>query len=354
MSKYTALIAGATGAASIRLVERLLLDPEWSVVGLCRHPPDSANQRLHYHRADLLDRRDTQRAIASHANITHAFYTSRAPFAEGGVEDVAANCAMLENTIDALQANCADTLQHIHLVEGSKWYGVHVGPSPSPAREDAARHMPPNFYYDQQDMLAARQVGQRWSWSASRPNVIYDFAPQRTRNLVPTLGVWAAMSKELGLALDFPGRNYDRLTDLSDATQLANGMVWMATSSAASNQAFNLTDGDFFRWRELFAAIAQHFDMPLGQARPLNVESWMADKAPLWQRIVDRHGLAPSRLDNMAAWGFVDFLFKQNFDVVSSMVKIRQSGFHDTVDTVQRFIDHLQSYQNAGLLPRFR
>ncbi len=329
----------------------LLADPEWSVIGLCRHPPAHARDHLRFISCDLLNKAATIDALTGASEITHAFYSSRAPFSEGGVEDVAGNCAMLENMIDAVEAASPANLKHIHLVEGSKWYGVHVGPSDSPAREDAARHMPPNFYYDQQDLLEHRQSGQRWTWSASRPNVIYDFAPQRSRNLVPTLGVWAAMCKELGMALDFPGTNFDKLSDLTDAVQLANGMKWMATSTSAENQPFNLTDGDFFRWRQLFARIADHFGIEQGQARPMNLESWMADKDPLWQQIIDKHGLLQTRLGDLAAWGFADFLFNQSFDVVSSMVKIRQAGFHDTLNTADRFIEHLSSYQAAGFLP---
>ena len=38
-------------------------------------------------------------------------------------------------------------------MQGSKWYGNHLGPYLTPARETDPRHMPPNFYYDQQDFL---------------------------------------------------------------------------------------------------------------------------------------------------------------------------------------------------------
>lgn len=348
----TALIAGATGAAAKRLVEALLADPDWAVIGLSRNPPANTIERLTYVRADLMNAADTRSALEGANRITHAFYTSRAPFKEGGVEDVEANVIMLENMIDALEAVSPDNLDHIHLVTGSKWYGIHLGPGQSPAREDAPRHMPPNFYFDQQDLLSSRQTGQRWTWSASRPNVIYDFAPDRTRNLVPTLGVWAAMSKELGLPLDFPGANFDKLTDMTDASHLANGLKWIATSPAARNEAFNLTDGDFLRWRDLFRRIADHFGLELGVSRPIVVANWMADKQPLWDRIVERHGLKPAKLENLAAWGFLDFLFNQNFDVVSSMVKIRQAGFHDTLNTADTFLEHLERYQNARILPR--
>jgi nucleoside-diphosphate-sugar epimerase len=353
MSHKTALVAGATGAASIRLVEVLLADPEWSVIGLSRNPPPSSHERLTYIRADLMRAESTRTALAARNSITHAFYTSRAPFKEGGVEDVEGNVAMLENVIDGLEAACPD-LAHIHLVTGSKWYGVHLGAGPSPAREDAPRHMPPNFYYDQQDLLARREQGRAWTWSASRPNVIYDFAPSRTRNLVPTIGAWAAISKELGLPLDYPGHadSFDAITDMTDATHLARGLKWIATAETARNEAFNLTDGDFFRWRHLWTRVASHFGLDLGRPRPIMAAAWMVDKQPLWDRIVARHGLEPKKLDDLAAWGFLDFLTSQRYDVVSSMVKIRQAGFHETVDSIDCFMAHLDRYQEARILPR--
>ena len=352
MSQKTALIAGATGAASKRLVEALIADPEWSVIGLSRNPPSSSHDRLTYIRADLMDAAGAKAALAPHSHITHAFYTSRAPFKEGGVEDVEANVAMLENLINGLEAAATD-LAHIHLVTGSKWYGIHLGPGASPAREDAHRHMPPNFYYDQQDLLSRRQQGRDWSWSASRPNVIYDFAPERVRNLVPTIGVWAAMSKELGLALDYPGYpdSFNAITDMTDATHLARAMKWMATADAARNQAFNATDGDFFRWCHLWRRVADHFDIELGECRPVSAETWMADKQPIWDRISARHGLEIKPLSDLAAWGFLDFLTNQRFDVVSSMVKIRQAGFTETISSIDKFIEHLARYQEARILP---
>ena len=352
MSQMTALIAGATGAASIRLVEELLADPDWSVIGLSRNPPASAHDRLTYIRADLMDSADTRRALSAHPAITHAFYTSRAPFKEGGLEDVEGNVTMLENLIDGLEASAAG-LAHVHLVTGSKWYGIHLGPGPSPAREDASRHMPPNFYYDQQDLLSRRQQGRPWTWSASRPNVIYDFAPSRVRNLVPTIGAWAAISKELGLPLDYPGHpdSFNALTDMTDATHLARALKWMATAETARNQAFNATDGDFFRWRHLWQRVADHFGMELGQCRPVTADAWMADKQPVWDRITARHGLEERPLADLAAWGFLDFLTNQRFDVVSSMVKIRQAGFTETVSSIDKFIEHLARYQDARLLP---
>lgn len=235
MAAKTALIAGATGAASKRLVE-VLLDDGWQVIGLSRHPGTSKDPRLSYVRADLLDREGCARALDAAKGVTHLFYTARAAFGEGGVEDVERNVAMPENVLDAAEA-AAPGLEHVHLVEGQKWYDVRLRPPRTPTREDDPRHLPPNFYYDQEDLLRERCERRDWTWSASRPHFVYDFAPERPRNIVSTLGAWAAMCAEHGLPLDFPGAPgcYSALIEITDATHLARAIAWMATSPQARN-----------------------------------------------------------------------------------------------------------------------
>src|SRR5580765_1345868 len=103
MAARTALIAGATGAASKRLVEVLLADG-WEVIGLSRHPPRVAcGHGLSYVAVDLLDRDGCIRALSQARSITHLFYTARAEFGEGGVEDGERNVGMLRNVLDAVE-----------------------------------------------------------------------------------------------------------------------------------------------------------------------------------------------------------------------------------------------------------
>jgi hypothetical protein len=112
-----------------------------------------------------------------------------------------------------------------------------------------------------------------------------------------------------------------------------------------------VSNGDVFRWQRLWPRLAAHFGMPVGEVRPCMLAELMADKDPVWQRVVRRHGLAASRLDEVAVWGFGDFLFRQDYDVVSSTTRLRQAGFHDVVDTEAMFRVHLTRYREARLLP---
>ena len=354
MAKHVAVIAGATGAASKRIVQQLLADPDWRVVGLSRNPRPSENARLITDRCDLTDAASTKAALARHPEATHLFYTARMSFtdATAGVEDVAGNAAMVDNLVAGAEAS-AKNLQHVHLVEGTKWYGMHLGPMRTPAREDDPRHMPPNFYYAQEDILRDRQKGKTWTWSASRPGFLYDFAPERARNLISVIGMWAAMCREMGTPLDFPGKPkcYTGLFEATDASQLASAACWMATAETARNQAFNVMDGALFRWESLWPRIAKFYGLECGIARNFKLATWMADKGPVWDAIVKKHGLIATPMDSVTTWAFGDFVWGLEHDVISSVVKLRQAGFHDTIDTETQILSHLARYREARVLP---
>jgi hypothetical protein len=202
MPDQVGLVIGPTGATGGPIAAALARRSGWRVYGMSRTAPLHEAPFTHLV-ADLTDPASCRRALATIEPVTHAFFAARAPFREGGVEDVEGNVAMLAATLDALAAR-SDALEHVHLLEGIKWYGMHLGPYPTPSREDDPRHLPPNFYYDQQDLLSARAALARWSWSASRPSYICDFAPDRARNLITVLGTYAAICRELNVPWTFP------------------------------------------------------------------------------------------------------------------------------------------------------
>lgn len=336
----------------MRLVERLLAHG-WGVVGLCRHPPvASPASRLTYVKADLFDAADCANALRDYAHVTHVFYTARAKHGESGTESIPENAAMLTATLDAVLPAARD-LRHVHLVEGGKWYGLHLGPFATPAREDDPRPAMPNFYHAQEDLLRARQQHEPWTWSASRPNILCDFAPGRARNLTSVLGAYAAILEELGMPLHFPGNaaRWHALMEATDATLLADALCFIATDPRAANRAFNVSNGDVFRWEHAWPRLAAHFGMQPGDVRPMSLEAFMQDKEPVWQSVVRRRGLKPSRLDQVAAWAFGDFVFRMDYDLMLATTRLRQAGFHEVLDTEDMLLRQLAQYREAKILP---
>jgi len=150
--------------------------------------------------------------------------------------------------------------------------------------------------------------------------------------------------------LDFPGSaaGYSVLTELSDANCLAEAIVFLSTHEAGSNAAFNVTDGDCFRWCQIWPLLAQWFGMPCG----IKLATWMADKAPIWDRIVAQHGLEPRPLDSVASWQFGDGVFAKEWDLLTDIGRLRRAGFNPCIDWIAMVREQLDQYRDAKLLPR--
>jgi hypothetical protein len=50
-------------------------------------------------------------------------------------------------------------------------------------------------------------------------------------------------------------------------------------------------------------------------------------------------------------WGFGDFVFGAEFDLISDMTKIRLAGFSETVDTTQALVAAIRRQQRDGIVP---
>jgi len=164
---------GATGVVGRYLLMHLLGRGEWDVLALSRRRPDVAGDYLHLC-ADLTDAHDCRTSLAGHRDLTHVFYAAYPRPARHRVAGARQHGDAGQRVEAAERA--APGLRHVNLVEGTKWYGSHLGPFKTPAKESDPRHMPPNMYYAQQDALEARQHGKAWSWSAVRPHAVCGFS----------------------------------------------------------------------------------------------------------------------------------------------------------------------------------
>lgn len=350
MTRKTALIVGALGVIGRKLVEYLSTLENWDIVGLSRRSPDFAS-RAQFICVDLLDRNDSQQKLSNLTNITHIFY---AAFQDRPTmtEMVAPNQAILRNVVETVEA-VAPNLERIVLMQGVKAYGVHLGRFKTPAKETDPRHMPPNFYYDQEDFLKNQQQGKSWTWTVLRPDAVCGFAVGNPMNLTMVIAVYAAISKELGLPLRFPGKPgaYTALAQVTDSTHLAKATVWSATEPKAANEIFNITNGDYFRWEHLFPKFAEFFGMDYAPPQTISLAQMMADKEPVWNAITEKYKLKPYGYQNIAAWGFGDFIFGCEYDVMSDTTKIRRFGFHDAIDSEEMFLRLFREFQQAEVIP---
>jgi nucleoside-diphosphate-sugar epimerase len=346
-----AAVVGAQGVIGRNLVRYLQGLGDWEIVGLSRRssPPED---RVKHIPVDLLDASDTEAKLRSLSDVTHIFYAAYQDRPTWS-ELVEPNLAMLVSAVTAIEA-VAPNLEHVSLMQGYKVYGAHLGPFKTPARESDAGHMPPEFNIDQQEWLEQRQQGKVWSWSAIRPSVVCGYAIGNPMNLAMVIAVYASISKELGLPLRFPGcpGAYHSLIEMTDADLLAKATVWAATDPKCGNEAFNINNGDMFRWSEIWPEIARAFEMDVAPPLPMPLEDVMADKEPLWDRMVARHGLAGNSYAAVSSWRFGDFVFRWDYDVIADGSKARRYGFHEHVDTKAMFLKIFHDLRERRVIPR--
>jgi nucleoside-diphosphate-sugar epimerase len=351
-----ALVVGVTGIVGNNLVRHLIEEGGWDIHGISRHPLRGLSL-VKPVPVDVLDAEETVRALAR-VGPTHIFFCTwtRMPTE---TENCRANGAMVRNVLQAVTSQSV-SLRHVALVTGTKHY---LGPfeayaknkPETPFREDQPRLPGENFYYTQEDIVFefASRVG--FGWTVHRPHTIVGYAVGNLMNLGVTLATYASICKATGRPFIFPGSptQYSSLTDVTDARLLARHLAWASTTPAARNEAFNVVNGDVFRWRRMWAAIAEYFDIEPasypGEARPLQEQ--MADAGPHWDRIVSENSLQPNRLERLASAWHADGDLGRSIECVNDMSKSRRFGFLAYQESARSFFDLFDRLRQEHLIP---
>jgi hypothetical protein len=183
--------------------------------------------------------------------------------------------------------------------------------------------------------------------------VVCGFALGNPMNLAMVIAVYASIAKELKVPLRFPGKPgaYGSLLEMTDAGLLARATVWAATDERCADQAFNISNGDLFRWSSLWPRIARFFELEASDPLPVNLETVMADKGPLWTSMTGKYGLEPHPYERLVSWPFGDFVFSWDYDMFADGSKARRFGFHEYVDTEQMFFDVFTGLRTRRIIP---
>lgn len=354
--RRTALIAGITGIGGNHVARELIANG-WDVIGLSRRPPRDLPHVQHI-AADLLDPTALSKALQS-VTPTHVFITTWMR-QDTEAENIRVNASLVRNLLDALSSK--KSVRHVALVTGLKHY---LGPfeayassgtlPDTPLRESQPRLPIENFYYAQEDEVYAAAERDRFTWTVHRPHTIIGLAVGNAMNLGTTLAVYASICKETGRVFQFPGSEaqWNGLSDVTDARMLAKQLVWAADTDAARNEAFNIVNGDFFRWSWLWPKLAEWFGVQpggfTGTIQPL--EAAMATDHALWREIAQRHNLVESDLDRLASAWHTDLDLGRPLEVMTDMANSRRLGFSAYQATDISFFDLFERLRIERLIP---
>jgi nucleoside-diphosphate-sugar epimerase len=355
------VVAGATGLVGNAALRHFGALGGCDVVALARRKPRELYGARHVP-IDLTDPAQCLCAAAELQGATHLVYAAlyEAPSLVDGWRDpdqIRTNDLMLRNLMAALEP-VAPQLRHVALLQGTKAYGVHVRPLTVPAREGRSEmYEQPNFYWAQENFLRELQQGKGWHWSILRPVLIVGLAMGGAMDLIPPLGVYAAMLREQGRPLDYPG-GAARVSQAVDVDLLARAIAWSGEATAARNEAFNVTNVDVFTWENVWPAIADALGMKPGDAVPLSLAQEYPKWIAPWDELRRKHGLISPGLEDFVGLSFqyADYSMRHGQTQsgppsIVSTVKINRAGFTEMMDTEAMFRKWFAQARSSRLLP---
>ena len=361
MANNKVVVAGATGLVGNAALRHFGSSGRCEVIALSRRKPHDLHGARHI-AIDLTDAAQCARSAPQLQGATHLIYAAlyEAPNLVEGWRDerqIRTNDLMLRNLMAVLEP-AAPSLKHVALLQGTKAYGVHVRPLTVPAREGRSEmYEQPNFYWAQENFLRELQRGKAWHWSILRPVLIVGETIGGAMDLIPALGVYAAILREEGRSLDYPG-GAARVSQAVDVDLLARAIAWAGEADAARNEAFNVTNGDVFTWENVWPAVADALDMRPGNAVPLSLAKTYPQWIAPWDALRRKYDLVAPGLEAFVGLSFQYADYSMRYGQtesgppsIVSTVKINRAGFTEMMDTEDMFRKWFKHARSSRLLP---
>ncbi|MGO1543249.1 MAG: SDR family oxidoreductase [Gulosibacter sp.] len=352
---FHALVVGGSGVTGQALI-RELVARGWRATSLSR----SQMVEIAGAKSVLTDLTDADAVsdVLAGDTFTHIFLSAWARRTTEA-ENILVNRAMVHNVLEATVPS--GTVRHVALVTGLKHY---FGPfeafavdtvRDTPFHEDEPRLEIDNFYYAQEDELWGYADKFGFGWSVHRSHTIIGSALGNAMNMGQTLAAQAAICRFEKKPFVFPGNEaqWNGITDMTDVGILARQMIWASSTVGLPSQAYNVANGDVFRWRWMWPRIAELLGVEpegySGEPRPLEVQ--MAGKDDVWHEIAEREGLVEAEINKVASWWHTDSDLNRPVECFTDMSRSRSAGFLDSIDTLSSFAKLFDSLRASKVIP---
>jgi hypothetical protein len=129
--------------------------------------------------------------------------------------------------------------------------------------------------------------------------------------------------------------------------------VWASTHDLAKNDAYNIVNGDIFRWNWMWPRIAKWFDVAwdgfTGEVTPL--ETAMADDASVWKLMAKKHALVEPDIARVASPWHTDLDLSRPIEVMTDMAASRKKGFTVYQNTEEAFQNLFAELRAQKVIP---
>lgn len=377
-SAKVAFVTGGNGITGSAIVEHLSENTDASsfskVITTSRSPFKLviSDPRVEFIALDFTNKPETlaEQMRECCSEVTHAYFSSyvhRDDFKELNIT----NEGLFQNFLLAL-ISVAPKLQNVTLQTGGKYYGVHLTPVPSPAREEEPRRgaVDENFYFPQEDFLAAKAKESNWTWNVIRPVAVIGTAPGRNgMNEALTCAMYILTCKKLGEVPRMPTNRiyWSGYEDSSYAPIVADLSIFVSTNPACANEAFNCTNGDYFCWQYMWPRLTSYFGVEtsseyyfrcpnptVGQPHlELELSHWAnEDKQRAWEQLCNEAGCPDAKTSwAWGTWLLADWVFGRTWSSGLSMSKARRFGYRGYIDSYEAFVRTFEKMKAMGQIP---
>ncbi|KZM22460.1 uncharacterized protein EKO05_0000846 [Ascochyta rabiei] len=407
-----ALVLGATGISGFHTIRALLDSPRrWSrVYAVSRSPlskkllsllTEEQRSRIKHVSVDMTSPAHDIAQAFRDANVMaeYVFYYAYLPPQSGhsamdpktAEELVQVNVPPFKNFLGSLPI-AGIRPKRILLQTGGKNYGVHIGRVRTSIVESdpQPRHLAPNFYYPQEDMLRTFcNEHPETDWNMIRPFAVIGATEHASMNTFFSFGVYAAIQALKGEPLRFGADFQSWQFEASHSTARLTGYLseWVVLEEKCANQSFNAQDGGLLSWDRFFHELARWYgvsevqgpeldekklqtttmagaeDCPLGYGPPLVIRNsftlaqWAADpsKKKAWEEIMSKSN---GQLTKNPWDGDLKDFFMGDFAYLAfgtaSTNKSKRYGFCGFVDTLESIFEMFQEMERLGILPQMK
>jgi nucleoside-diphosphate-sugar epimerase len=407
-----AIMCGATGISGFHALRALLDSPErWSKVyaisrsplshGLLSFFTEEQRSRIHHVSIDLSSSAEKIAEVlqASHVSAEYVFYyaylppkTDKSAMDPSTAGDlVESNVPPFQNFLDALPIAQIKP-KRILLQTGGKNYGLHIGRVRRPLLESdpQPRHLSPNFYYPQEDILRSFcEAHPETSWNRIMPAGIIGATENASMNTFLNFGLYASIQAHKKEPITFGSDLEAWQFEVCHSTARLTGYLseWAVLEEQCANQAFNAHDGGSFSFDRFFYELARWYGVPEvcgpetdeskfkvttfagGKAGPLGygppflfkqsfqLADWAKDplNKKAWEEMMAQSNgqltknVYDADTNDFSMADFATLPFGQ-----LSLNKVRRFGFCGYVDTLESIFEMFQDMEKLGMLPQMK
>ena len=404
-----AIVCGATGISGFHCIRALLDTPRWSkIYALSRSPlsdeilsflTEEQRSRIQHVSVDLSSSGEQIAKSFKDDGVEadYVFYyaylppnTDKSAMDPSTAEDLMeANIPPFKNFLESLPLAGLKP-KRILLQTGGKNYGMHMGRIRTSAVESdpQPRHLGPNFYYPQEDMLREFcEEHAETGWNIVMPAAVIGATQHASMNTFVSFVIYAAVQAHRKEPIRFGGDWSSWQFESANSTARLTGYLseWAVLEDKCKNQAFNAQDGGLLSWDRFFHELARWYgvdgicgpekeeskyheikmaggnEAPIGYGPPLvlrrssTLVQWAEDPKVKddWEEMMKQSN--GQMKENVFDGKYKDLCMMGDFALLPfgtlSMNKVRRFGFCGFVDTLESIFETYQEMAKLGILP---